>query len=291
MAFLYHGVCLPYESAASLPCCHASAARATLERMFIPHFPAAVWAVLLGATGMQGQSSAQLKWDVISVKPMRMDSCKTGEGGVRYLPNGLSATCVPAVFVLEFAYHLMDPARIIGLPKWAMSPQMYAIDAHVSAEEAPAFEKLKRDEKSAMMQAVFAERFGMKAHMEPREMPAYALVVAKSGSKLKNPADTATGISQFRGNNGVVKWANSPLTDLQFLLARETGRPVVDKTGLTGRYDFTLEYTPLAHAETDESGRPSIFAALEEQLGLKLVSAKLPVEVLVVDAIEQPTEN
>ena len=252
---------------------------------------AIVCAVLLGAAGMQAQPSDQLKWEVISVKPMPTDSCRDGDGGVRFLPNGLSASCVPAVFVVEFAYHLMDPTRILGLPKWATGPQMYAIEARVSDEDAGAFARLKRDEKSGMMQSAFAERFGMRAHTETREVPAYALVIAKSGSKLKGPSDTASGISQFGGSTGEVKWANSPLTDLKFLLAKETGRPVVDHTGLTGKYDFVLEYTPADDAATDESGRPSIFTALEEQLGLKLVATKQPVEVLVVDSIEQPTEN
>jgi uncharacterized protein (TIGR03435 family) len=252
---------------------------------------ALVFTALLGAAEIQAQSSEQLKWEIISVKPMPSDSCSAGNGGVRFLANGLSAACVSAVFVVEFAYHLMDPTRIVGLPKWTTGPQMYAIEARVSAQDAAAFGRLKREDKSGMMQSVFAERFGMKAHLETREMPAYALVVAKSGSKLKNPSDIASGTSQFDGSTGEVKWANSPLTNLKFLLAKETGRPVVDNTGLTGKYDFTLEYTPSALAASDESGRPSIFTALEEQLGLKLVPSKQPVEVLVVDSIEQPTEN
>ncbi len=253
--------------------------------------PAIVCVMLLGAGNMRAQSADQLRWDVISVKPMSPDGCKDGEGGVRFLPNGLSAACAPTVFIVEFAYHLMDPARILGLPKWATGPEMYTIDARVSGEDAPAFAKLNRDEKSAMMQSVFAERFGMRAHMETREMPAYALVIAKNGSKLKKPSGTSAGISQFGGSTGEVKWANSPLTDLKFLLAKETGRPVVDQTGLTGKYDFTLEYTPADRAATDETGRPSIFTALEEQLGLKLVPTKQPVEVLVVDSMDKPAEN
>ena len=254
-------------------------------------FPAVVCAMLLDAAGMQAQHSDPLTWEVISVKPTPPDGCKDGDGGVRFLPNGLSAACAPVVFIVEFAYHLMDPTRIVGLPKWATGPKIYAIEARVSAEDASAFANLKRDEKSGMMQTVFAERFGMRAHMETREMPAYALVLAKSGSKLKEPSDTTSGISQFGGTNGEVMWANSPLTDLKFLLAKETGRPVVDNTGLTGKYDFLLKYTPADHAAMDESGRPSIFTALEEQLGLKLIPMKQPVEVLVVDSIEQPTEN
>jgi uncharacterized protein (TIGR03435 family) len=252
---------------------------------------AIVCAALLGTPWIEAQPSEQLKWEVISVKPMSSDSCSTGYGGVRFLPNGLSAACVPVVFVVEFAYHLMDPMRIVGLPKWATGPQVYAIEARVSGQDTAAFGELKRDEKASMMQSVFAERFGLKAHMETREMPAYALVIAKGGPKLKSPSDDAKGISQFGGSTGKVKWVNSPLTDLKFLLAKETGRPVVDNTGLTGKYDFMLEYTPSSHAATDESGRPSIFTALEEQLGLKLVPSKQPVEVLLVDSIEQPTEN
>jgi len=250
-----------------------------------------VYAIFFGIAESHAQLPEQLKWDVISVKPMSSDSCSAANSGVRFLPNGLSANCVPPIFVVEFAYHLMDPSRIFGLPKWATGSQTYAIEAHVSAQDVEAFTKLKRDQKSGMMQSILADRFGMKTHMETREMPAYALVIAKSGSKLKQPSDDTAGSSQFGGGTGEVKWLNSSLTDLKFLLAKETGRPVVDQTGLTGKYDFMLEYTPSARAETDESGRPSIFAALEEQLGLKLVPMKQSVEVLVVDSLLQPSEN
>ena len=253
--------------------------------------PAMACALLPGAAGRQAHPPSKLPWEITSVKPMLAKDCKEGEGGVHFLPNGLSAECVPPVFVVEFAYQLMDPSRILGLPKWAAGPQLFAMDARVSAEDAGAFARLKREEKAGMMQSVLAERFAMKAHTEARPMPAYALIVAKNGPKLKQPSDTATGYSQFGGSTGEVKWANSPLTDLKFLLAKETGRPVVDKTGLAGKYDFTLEYTPADRATTDGSGRPSIYTALEEQLGLKLVPIKQPVEVLVIDSFQQPTEN
>lgn len=243
------------------------------------------------AAGSHAQIPEQLKWDVISVKPMSPDGCKAGDGGVRYLPNGLSSTCVPVLFTVEVAYHLMDPGRIIGLPKWATGPQTYAIEARVSSDDAEAFGKLKREQKSEMMQSVFAERFHMKAHTEAREMPAYALVIAKSGPKLRTPVETTRGNSQFGASTGEVNWVNSPLADLKFLLANETGRPVVDHTGLSGRYDFRLKYTPAARAATGESDGPSIFTALEDQLGLKLMPSKQPVEVLVIDSLEQPTDN
>jgi uncharacterized protein (TIGR03435 family) len=279
---------LPYAAFSKL--CYTSL-EAMIDAMLSPMFSTVFYALLFGIAGSQTQLPEQLKWDVISVKPTSTDSCRVENSGVRFLPNGLSATCVPTIFVVEFAYHLMDPSRIIGLPKWATGPQTYAIEARVSAQDTEAFSKLRRDQKSDMMQSVFAERFGMKAHMETREMPAYSLIIAKSGSKLKTPSTDTTGNSQFGGSTGEVKWVNSQLTDLKFLLAKETGRPVVDHTGLTGRYDFTLEYTPAARAGVDNSGRPAIFTALEEQLGLKLVPTKQSVEVLVVDSLEQPTQN
>ena len=108
---------------------------------------------------------------------------------------------MPVVFVVEFAYHLMDPARIVGLPKWATGPQFYAIEARVSGEDAAAFGALKRDEKSSMMQSVFAERFGLKAHMEAREMPAYALVDCEGWAEVEE--SRLTTLRAFRSSAGV----------------------------------------------------------------------------------------
>jgi uncharacterized protein (TIGR03435 family) len=186
----------------------------------------------------------------------------------------------------------MDQTRIVSLPDWAKdNSHLYAIEARVSGEDAAAYGKLTHDEQFRMLQQVLAERFQMKAHMEAREIAAYDLVVAKGGPKLKPPTPDDSGASQFGSPDGHVKWAGAPLTNLTFLLGRETGRPVVDKTGLTGKYDFTLEFAPAARAATDETGRPSVFTALEEQIGLKLVPAKEPVDVLVIDSIEQPAAD
>ncbi|HEY5056164.1 MAG TPA: TIGR03435 family protein [Acidobacteriaceae bacterium] len=239
----------------------------------------------------QGNFRKPLVWDVISVKPVAADKCGDS-GGVLPLPDGVSAACVPLAFVVEVTYHLLDQDRIIGLPKWAESEsQMYSIEARVSSEDASAFAKLSRDDQFRMLQQVLTDRFRMKAHMESREIAAYELVIAKGGQKLKEPEPNEPGSSSFSAASGNLKWANAPLTNLKFLLGRETGKPVIDKTGLTGKYDFTLEFAPAARAATDDTGRPSVFTALDEQLGLKLVSAKERVDVLVIDSIEQPAAN
>jgi uncharacterized protein (TIGR03435 family) len=151
--------------------------------------------------------SKPLQWDVISVKPMAPETCPAGRGGVGYQPDGLTASCVPLLFVIENAYRMLDAARIAGLPDWAKGDSvLYAIEARISGEDVATYSKLSRDQKFSMLQSVLAERFHMKAHTERREMPAYALVIAKNGSKLKEPAANEPGSSQFGETTGVVKW-------------------------------------------------------------------------------------
>jgi uncharacterized protein (TIGR03435 family) len=233
-----------------------------------------------------------LQWDVISVKPMGPEECPAHQGGVGRLKDGLTASCVSAIFVLQCAYRLMDPTRIVGLPEWTKdNSRLYGIEARVSGDDTAAYAKLSHDEQFRMLQQVLAGRFQMKAHMETREMPAYDLVVAKGGPKLKQPQPNESGGSSFSAASGNVHWTGAPLTNLKWVLSEETGRPVVDKTGLTGRYSFVLNFESTARAGKEETDRPSVFTALEEQLGLKLVPAKEPVEVLVIDSIEQPAAN
>jgi uncharacterized protein (TIGR03435 family) len=263
----------------------------SLLRMLSRSLAAILCVALISSAKLHGQPTERLQWDVISVKPMSPDSCSKTTSGVRYLPDGLSASCVPLVFVVEVAYRAMDKTRIVGLPEWATGSQMYAIEARVSSEEAAAYSKLTRDDQFRMLQSVLTERFHMKEHTEQREMPAYDLIVSKGGPKLKHADPNEHGSSQFGAPNGELKWVNAPLTNLKFALSKEVGRPVVDKTGLAGKYDFTLEYAPAGRAGTEESGKPSVFTALEEQLGLKLVLSKESVDVLVIDSVEQPSAD
>ncbi len=167
---------------------------------------------------------------------------------------------------------------------------------------------LSRDQRRATMHAMFqqllADRFKLAVHWEMREFPVYALVAAKKGSILhetKNPpgdTGTSSGDGNFSGKGLTLTEFAETLTQE---LSRELGRVVIDKTGIQGRYDITLSWTPETNADcagssTDstapspETG-PSIFTALQEQVGLKLESARGPVEVLVIDHVEMPTEN
>jgi uncharacterized protein (TIGR03435 family) len=260
-----------------------------------PWIPAvALCCMFSGGVAIQAQpanpTAKPLHWDVISVKPMAPGGC--AGGGVSHLPDGLSASCVPVAFVVEEAFHLMDQTRIAGLPEWAVdNSHPYAIEARVPGEDAAAFRKLSREEKFGMFEQVLTDRFGMKTHRETRVLPAYDLLAAKGGPKLKEASAEEPMQWAFGAPTGDVKWVNAPVGSMVWFLGRETGRPVIDKTGLTGKYDFTLEFEPAARADKEDRGRPSVFTALEEQLGLKLVSAKEPVEVLVIDSIQQPAAN
>jgi uncharacterized protein (TIGR03435 family) len=244
-----------------------------------------------GAAADQSQPvAAKLPaWDVVSVKPVQ--TCTSGSGGIQYTSDGVNAFCVPMLFVVEMAYGIREPSRIVGAPDWVKSSSYYDIDAKVSVEDAAAFGKLSRNEKNRMLQPLLADRFHMKAYLETREMPVYELKVAKGGLKLKAAsADEASkSVIGFRGP-GKIEAVSRSIDSLPSLLNAEVGRPVVDKTGLTGKYDFTLEYTPAMGAALD-SPEPSIFTAIQEQMGLMLEPAKAPIDVLAIDSIERPAAN
>jgi uncharacterized protein (TIGR03435 family) len=160
------------------------------------------------------------------------------------------------------------------------------------------------EERRSLLRELLAERFQLKFHREPREMAAFALIVVKSGSKLQPPVEETNlpgDVPKSRINfyrRGYMQGHFATLGNVSRSLAGEpeiAGRPVVDKTGLTGQYDFTLHWSfdpgPAA-APTDPGEQwPSLFTALEEQLGLKLKPEKDQIEVIVVDSAEKPSEN
>jgi uncharacterized protein (TIGR03435 family) len=150
-----------------------------------------------------------------------------------------------------------------------------------------------------MMQSLLADRFQLRVHHATKMLPVYDLVVAKGGLKLKETAeDENSGWSKGRGSYSGHRISTD---DLVFILSNEVGRIIVDKTGLAGKYDIALKWTPdeMAASAGQQANAsppaadapPSIFTALEEQLGLKLESAKGPVDTIVVDHVEKPSEN
>jgi bla regulator protein blaR1 len=203
-------------------------------------------------------------------------------------------TILPARLLIAFAYNVpfgFERKRVVGGPEWLDSDQ-YELQAKIEESLYAAMQKMtstqQREQVDLMEQSLLADRFKLKVHFETRETPGYDLVVAKAGPKL-TPAKEgeATRIS-MSGNTMTAtaatldQWGGGPFIG---------SSPVVNKTGLTGKYDFTLTWTNQLTADDSGSDAPSLFTAVQEQLGLKLVPTRQQVEVIVIDHIERPSEN
>jgi uncharacterized protein (TIGR03435 family) len=158
--------------------------------------------------------------------------------------------------------------------------------AKLSPEDAAIWQKLRGEERNRqwhqLMRQILEERFAMKAHVEKRELPVYDLVIAKQGSKLKESAPDSGGVSNY--GLGKISAKSTPISSLIVNLSGNVGRVVIDKTGLTGRYDFELNWAP----DNEPDAGPSIFTAIQEQLGLRLEPAKASVDVVVIDRLSSP---
>jgi uncharacterized protein (TIGR03435 family) len=175
------------------------------------------------------------------------------------------------------AYHVKD-SQVAGGPKW-IDGERFDINAKsVGPEDDP---KLLE-----MLQTLLADRFQLVFHREQKIAPSYALVVAKSGLKIK-PVEGADG-SRSKSGRGQLTAQGVSMEKLAELLSRQVKTAVVDFTGAPGAYDFKLEWSTEGDANDVES---ALFAALQSQLGVKLESRKLPVDLIVVDRAEKPSEN
>lgn len=195
--------------------------------------------------------------------------------------------------ILE-AFDLPYRDQVSGLPKWAYSDSFDVVGKMDSATVA-ALRKLSQSEqwkhRRLMDQAVLANRFGLRFHRATRELPIYELVVSKRGFKGKT-AISGESTEAYIRSRGLLEFNAATLKYFAYLLSRnsELNRIVINKTGLNGKYDFTLKWTPFEQEGKSDLG-PSIFTALEEQLGLKLVADKGRVQTIVVDRLERPTPN
>jgi uncharacterized protein (TIGR03435 family) len=175
------------------------------------------------------------------------------------------------------AYHVKDN-QVAGGPKW-IDAERYDINAKA---EGPAGDPQLLN----MLQTLLADRFQLTFHHEEKIASTYALVVAKSGLKIK-PVEGATG-SRSSGGKGKIAAQGVTMAKLADQLSRRVGGPVTDLTGVSGAYDFTLEWSTEGDPDDVQS---ALFAALQEQLGVKLEMRKLPLDLLVVDRAEKPSEN
>lgn len=275
-----------------------------------PVFFAMPYAPRARAQASPSAGASSPSYEVASIKPNR-----SGDGMVRFMfaPDGLSANGLPVKMLIGFAYNMKD-FQISGGPAWIDS-ERYDIEAKMDESTIAALKKLTPEQaleqRRLMVQSLLLERFNLKVSHSTKDLPIYALVVAKNGPKLTKSADAPAGPggpgprSRVRFGVGELNATGAPISTLIDSLAREVGRTIVDKTGLDGRYDFTLHWNSdrqslsaagpadasQGPAPSQDSSGPSIFTALQEQLGLKLESQKGPVETLVIESIAKPSEN
>jgi uncharacterized protein (TIGR03435 family) len=248
----------------------------------------------------EGDSARMPRYDVVSVKPN-----KSGDG-MAFAPrrNGFLATSVSLRQLVWRAYGVKISGQVSGLPEWAYTAH-FDVEAKVDEDTAEAMQKLterQREEQLQLrLQSLLADRFKLRLHHETKQLPIYALVPAKGEIKLKESDPTeGTRDRQSAGPGWIVAYGTATGA-LATMLAGELDRFVVDQTGLRGRYDFTLKWVPDDRASPAMQGPngplpqdgpgPSIFTALQEQLGLRLRSTKGPVDTIVVHHVEQPSEN
>ena len=186
--------------------------------------------------------------------------------------------------------------QVIGAPDWVWS-EKFDIEATPDTPGMPSRAQLMGE-----VQKLMAERFQLKFHRDKREMSALILTVAKTGPKLKTSDDAGGLPGLFFTGVGVLNVRNAHIDEFTGLMQQAVlDRPIVDQTGLAGKYDFTLKWTPddaqlaqmgmKAPANEAADAPPNLFTAMQDELGLKLESGKAPVEVLVLDKVEQPSAN
>lgn len=243
----------------------------------------------------------------------------TGRGTLN-TADGYTAKHTPLIILIEYAYGIRQLELLSGYPQWTIDED-FDVDARMENSLADALQKMSKDERTAarqhMLQKLLADRFALKAHRETRELSVYTLVIAKNGSKLTEAKAGDTYPNGFRGSDGhpflggvtmsgtaegiTMTGQATSVSYLAQQLSQQVKRIVVDRTGLTGNFDFKFQFMPENFARSAapaESGMPapdpggtSIFTAVQEQLGLKLESGKAPIEVIVIDHVERPSGN
>jgi uncharacterized protein (TIGR03435 family) len=217
----------------------------------------------------------QAQFEVASIKP---SNAPPGSSGFDSRHGRMVGTNVTLKRSIMGAYAI-GPNQIVGGPDWLDSDR-FDISAKAGKDAGD-------HEMMVMLQALLAERFHLASHRETRPIQCYVIEVAKGGPKLEKSTGEGTSAGSSRG--GVTARATS-MDRFAEVLARQMDLPVVNQTGLEGKFNFKLEWTPESARQEANAG-PSIFTAIQEQLGLRLRAQKAPVEVLVIDRAERPTEN
>lgn len=242
---------------------------------------AAVW------YGFAQNAPAPVRFEVASIKANHSGRNALGN---HFTEEQATWTNIPLKVLITNVYRLRN-YQLIGAPAWAEN-ERWDIDATTDG-------KTTTGQKFAALGPLLEERFHLKVHRETRQLPEYRLVIAKGGVKLTEvkdgeKRDHPPGIRNQPSH--LTGWASPILQLVDFLSGSYLNEPIIDATDLKGNYDFDLKWTAdpnqaYAREEAPDPSGPSLFAAIQEQLGLKLEATKGPVEVVVIDHVERPMEN
>lgn len=264
-----------------------------------------VTAILMGAAQGLAQQGVSPAFDVASVK--RNTTGPSGPANTQVLPNGINFVNLPLRAIIQIAFQVQQPQRVVDAPAWLES-ERFDIVARTAAA-------MPSGELRGLLQALLAERFKLVTRTDMRPLSAYVLLRADD-SKRERPGmkpftgECATSPSQASvpaaagavpcgprtGGPGRLLLVGVPMQQLTGLLTLVVGQPVIDKTELPGRYDIDLTFVPErpqpgVELPPELTERPSLFTAVQEQLGLRLLPQQQPLEVLVVEHVERPTAN
>ena len=230
----------------------------------------------------QAQPDREPAFQVTSVKPNRSGAPAVGGPGDRFASGQFHTTNIPLRLLIRQSFQLYQPDEIVGGPSW-LDTDRWDI---AGKTESPTATMLP------MIRSLLRDRFKLATHFEKRDLPVYALVVARSdgvGPALRptgEPPNFRQGVGSLTGRASINVLVNT--------LASATQRHVVDRTGLRGTYEMNVHWTPAnlpAGVVPDAPDSPSVFTAVQEQLGLKLESTTAPVDVLVIDKVEKPAAD
>jgi uncharacterized protein (TIGR03435 family) len=239
-------------------------------------------------------ANASPSFEVATIKPSKPDDQRKA-----FLVRGrrFQTINVSLSEMMSFAYGV-HAKQVIGAPSWAETAK-FDIDAQPDGEGAPSDMQWK-----GMLQKLIVERFKLTFHRDKKELSVYVLSVAKTGQKLTKSEGDPNGLpGLFFHGLGDLHVTNANMADFAGLMQEAVlDRPVLDQTGLNGRFDFTLKWTPddsqfsgmgakIPPPTDSATAPPGLYTAIQEQIGLKLDATKAPAEVLVIDHVEKPSEN
>jgi uncharacterized protein (TIGR03435 family) len=255
--------------------------------------PQTAWAMPEAAAKPKPMAAdADPSFEVVTIKPSRREPLDKGFGqrGRRFTVNNESVT---DVVTLAYGLHLRQMA---GAPSWAES-EKFDIEGEADGEGVPSLDQWR-----IMLRKMLADRFHLAFHTEKRELSVYALTVAKTGPKMTKSLnqDGLAGLG-LRGLGSVVGRSANMGNFRNFMQGYVMDRPVLDQTGIEGRYDFQLDWTPddfqfpglgvKVPPAGENAPHPDLYTAIQQQMGLKLEAVKARADVMVVDRLEKPSEN